>query len=370
MSFTITIVAMSFGSHQTNSPSLRLRRGKVGVFGAIISFLDLHACLRHVVGVSCPNAYPNLEILTRKSSTDIHGLRPGHAEFPKDTNSFTQLVNILTANNADHSRLRRLLSHGFSDKALREQESLILTYVHNLMSGLKHQAKASQGKADLGDWFTYTTFDVISDLSLGTSFDCLKNHDYHPWVSMIRDSIKGVAFNDITTRFPPLGSLLRLSVPKKLVQGRANHQSIAKEKIEQRLKTQTTRPDLVAYALRHRNDEKGSMTDEEIHDNMAFFIAAGSETTGTLITGAIWYLLTNQHCLKQANEEVRGRFNRVEDIKLKAITADLKYLQAVIDESFRLYPSALGAQPRMAPKGGDTVCGQWIPEGVSVPPLT
>ena len=42
---------------------------KVGVFGVIISFLDLHACLRHVVGVSCPNAYPNLEILTPKSST-------------------------------------------------------------------------------------------------------------------------------------------------------------------------------------------------------------------------------------------------------------------------------------------------------------
>ncbi|KAL8795325.1 MAG: hypothetical protein Q9195_002195 [Heterodermia aff. obscurata] len=297
---------------------------------------------------------------------DIYGLRSGHDEFPKDLTTFSGLVNLLTANNADHTRFRRLLSHGFSDKALREQESLIQTYVHNLISGLKHQAQASEGKANLGDWFNYTTFDVIADLSLGTSFDCLKNHDYHPWVSLIRDNIKAIALADVATRFPPLGNLLRLFVPKKLVQAREDHESISRGKVEQRLKTQTTRPDMVAYALRHRDDDKGGMTDEEIHQNMALFIGAGSESTGLLVTGAIWYLLTNPHCLEQANEEVRGRFNRIEDITLKAVTTDLKYLQAVIDETFRLYPPALSAQPRLAPKGGDTVCGDWIPEGTKV----
>ena len=311
-----------------------------------------------------------LSFIAPSAWKDIHGLRPGHDEFPKDLTAFTSLVSILTANDADHSRFRRLLSHGFSDKALREQETLILTYVHNLISGLKHQAKVSEGKANLSDWFNYTTFDIISDLSLGTSFDCLKNHDYHPWVSLIRDNIKGLLLVDVTACFPPLGSLLRYTVPKKLVQAKEDHERLSRGKVEHRLKTQTTRPDMVTYALRHRNDEKGGMTDEEIHNNMAFFIGAGSETTATLVTGAIWYLLTNPHCLQQANEEVRGRFSRIEDIKLKAVTADMKYLEAVIDETFRLYPPALAGQSRMAPKGGDTVCGYWIPEGVSAPPST
>ena len=311
-----------------------------------------------------------LSFIAPSAWQDIYGLRSGHDEFPKDSSVFTGLVNMLTANNADHSRFRRLLSHGFSDKALREQESLILTYVHNLMSGLKQQANASKGKANLGDWFNYTTFDVISDLSFGAPFDCLKNQDYHPWVSLVRDNTKAIALTDVAMRFPPFGSLLRLSVPKKLVQAREDHERMSREKVEQRLKIQTTRPDMVAYALRNRNDKKGSMTDEEIHRNMALFIGAGSETTGLLVSGAIWYMLTNPHCLKQANEEVRGRFHRVEDIKLKAITADLKYLQAVIDETFRIYPPATGAQPRMAPRGGDTVCGHWLPEGVGVPPFT
>ncbi|KAJ5662422.1 Cytochrome monooxygenase lcsI [Penicillium maclennaniae] len=39
--------------------------------------------------------------------------------------------SILNANDADHSRIRRLLSHAFSEKALRDQESLIQSYVDN-----------------------------------------------------------------------------------------------------------------------------------------------------------------------------------------------------------------------------------------------
>ena len=42
----------------------------VGVSEHSVRSLDLHACLRHVVGASCPNAYPDSEILTLKSATD------------------------------------------------------------------------------------------------------------------------------------------------------------------------------------------------------------------------------------------------------------------------------------------------------------
>ena len=38
-----------------------------------LPYLELHACLRHVVGASCPNACPNLEILTVKLSIALSG---------------------------------------------------------------------------------------------------------------------------------------------------------------------------------------------------------------------------------------------------------------------------------------------------------
>lgn len=299
---------------------------------------------------------------------DIYGLRPGHPEFPKDLSAFLGIEGILSANNADHRRYRRLLSHGFSEKALREQEPYIQNYYDNLISALKKQSQASDGKANLVHFFNWTTFDIISDLSFGESFDCVKNGRYHPWVGMVIDGIKATALFHVTTRFPPLSRLLQLCMPKKIVQGREDHLKLSSERVKQRLKTETTRPDFVTYAMRHQDDEKGGgMTVDELQHNMSNLIAAGSETTATHLAGAIWYLLANPHCLQQANEEVRGRFRRAEDINVKATIEGLPYLEAVINETFRIYPPALTSQARLGPKGGDTVSGHWVPEGVSIP---
>ena len=326
---------------------------------------ELHNYYRSEVVRISPD---ELSFIGPSAWNDIYGLRPGHPEFLKDLTAFPGIEGILLANDADHRRYRRLLGHGFSEKALREQEPYIQHYLDNLISGLKKQSQASNGKANLVDFFNWTAFDVISDLSFGESFDCLKNRSYHPWVNMIRDGMKAISLFHVTTRFPPLSRLLQLYVPKKVVQAREDHLNLSKERVNQRLKTETTRPDFVTYAMRHQDDEKGGgMTVDELQHNMATFIAAGSETTATHLVGAIWYLLANPHCLQQANEEVRGRFRRAEDIKVKAIVEDLPYLEAVINETFRMYPAAISSQPRLGPKGGDTVSGHWVPEGVSIP---
>lgn len=294
---------------------------------------------------------------------DIYGIRPGHAAFPKDLDAYSGVQSILTAEDADHSRYRRLLGHAFSDKALRKQEPLLQGYVDNLICGLKKQMK-TVGKANMVDWFNWTTFDIIVDLSFGESFDCLKDNTYHPWVAMLMSGIKTISLLHVITKFSPLGRLLRLYVPKKEAQVREDHMRLSKEKVEQRLEADTTRPDFVAYTLRH-NDEKGAMTKAEIWNNMSSIIGAGGDTTATLLSGVIWCLLSNRHCYDQVIKEIRGRFTRAEDIKLKSIIEGLPYFQAIIDETSRLYPPALAGQPRISPKEGDTVSGHWVPEGVS-----
>ena len=88
--------------------------------------------------------------------------------FQKDLTLFAGSDSIITANDADHARMRRLLGHAFSGKALREQEPLIQSYVHNLISGLhRHTQDRNKGKVDLADWYNWTTFDVVGDLSFG-----------------------------------------------------------------------------------------------------------------------------------------------------------------------------------------------------------
>jgi cytochrome P450 len=52
----------------------------------------------------------------------------------------------------------------------------------------------------------------------------------------------------------------------------------------------------------------------------------------------------------------------VDDITLEN-TEDLKYLKACMLESSRLYPSVIGALPRIVPHGGATICGRFVAEG-------
>jgi cytochrome P450 len=43
----------------------------------------------------------------------------------------------------------------------------------------------------------------------------------------------------------------------------------------------------------------------------------------------------------------------------------MPYLWSVIMEATRLYPAVPGGLPRVTPKGGEVIAGQFIPEGVS-----
>ncbi len=121
-----------------------------------------------------------LSFISPAAWKDMLGSRQGGINpFAKDKIVFGGIQNIVTANDADHSRIRRLLSHAFSDKALREQEPLIQGYIDSLVAGLK-KSMDSDGKADLSNWFNWMTFDIIGDLAFGEPFDCLKDATYQP----------------------------------------------------------------------------------------------------------------------------------------------------------------------------------------------
>lgn len=98
-------------------------------------------------------------------------------------------TTIVNSDKEEHQRLRRALSHGFSDASIRAQEPLIMKYVDKLISGLKDHCK--EGKPmNMEAWFNWTTFDVVGDLVFGLSFGCLDQFRYNPWVHSMLASIK------------------------------------------------------------------------------------------------------------------------------------------------------------------------------------
>lgn len=107
------------------------------------------------------------------------------------------------------------------------------------------------------------------------------------------------------------------------------------------------------------------MTRKEMEDTSSSIIIAGSETSATLVSGAIYYLLRNPVWLLKLQDEVRNGFSTDSQMTF-ATTSQLKILNAILNETFRVYPPAPVALPRITPRGGVVVAGSYIPGGVAV----
>lgn len=63
---------------------------------------------------------------------------------------------------ADHTRMRKLIAHAFSDTALLEQSSILTKYFDLLVERLKQQIDGPEkGRVNIVGWFNFITFDII-----------------------------------------------------------------------------------------------------------------------------------------------------------------------------------------------------------------
>ncbi|KAI9846981.1 MAG: hypothetical protein M1837_003337 [Sclerophora amabilis] len=324
---------------------------------------DLHDIYGDVVRIA-PDELSFTDPLAWK---DIYVHRQRHGNYSKDQAFYIPPVNgvhgLISAPDKDHSRMRRLVSHAFSEKALREMEPLIRSYVDLFIRNVREKVEASQGPVDLVRWYNWTTFDVIGDLTVGESFNCLKERDYHPWVSTIFEGIKGGVLLTASRRFPPIAKILGWFLPKSLMQKRLDHFRYTADRLARRLAMNVTRPDFVSYILRG-TEEKG-MSTAELQSNCSLFLIAGSETTATLLSGVTFYLLQNQRSLARLIEEIRDNFKTEAEMSSLEISK-LPYLRAVLEEGLRMYPPVPVGLPRKVPAGGDYVSGHWIPGNTTV----
>lgn len=277
--------------------------------------------------------------------------------------------SILSANDADHSRYRRLLSHAFSDRALRQQEPLLLRYIRSLIHRLRERASPSSDEiVDMVQWLNFTTFDIVGDLSLGESFGGLEQGRYHGWIAVIFTQFKLAALA-VSFRFFGLDKVLRAMLPKSAIEKRRQHANTANEKIHRRLDqgSDAGRNDFMTYVLRY-NDEKG-MSVLEIEATFRALVVAGSETTATALTGILGKLLQNPETFQTLATEIRQSFSDESEIRAEKVDK-IKYLDAVIEEGLRLCPPVALGMPRLVPEGITTVSSYPLPGGVCSYPST
>lgn len=123
-----------------------------------------------------------------------------------------------------------------------------------------------------------------------------------------------------------------------------------------------SKSNIFATVLAEGEKDEGGLTDAQVQVEAGNLIVAGSDTTAISQTFLTWAVLSQPALQKALEEEVNAVEGPLDDVTLEK----LPVLNAVIEESLRLYGAVPGSLPRVVPKGGATLGGYYIPEGVTV----
>ena len=199
---------------------------------------------------------PNtLYFTTSQTWRDIYGHRPGKRPLQHDPETYFNrnkgAADILRSNDADHSRIRKLLANAFSEQALRDQEPIITAYIDLLICKLLEQAQTKEphgGVVDIVKWFTLTTFDIVGDLSFSKSFGGLESGEYHFYVSNIFRSFQTAQYFIIARAYPLvyfLGEAILALFGTKFLALKVKHLEYTAQTVNKRLATQTDKKDFM-----------------------------------------------------------------------------------------------------------------------------
>ncbi|KAJ5809268.1 uncharacterized protein N7503_001486 [Penicillium pulvis] len=274
-------------------------------------------------------------------------------------------ANLIACSEPEHARLRKILAPGFSEQYAMEQEPFIQSYVDKLFERLDDRLQNEKiSTVDVIEWINYLAFDVIGDLTWGSSFGCLDGLTYHPWVQTV-GQFKVAIIVGALKFYPPIYSFLMAITPPSALQAVMDMWKLTEQNVRERVAGGASRPDLVGTMMASE-----SMTQEEMEVNSMMIVAAGSESITTVLTGVINHLLRSQDKLNTLVQILRTTFPSEQEITGSALKS-VPYLDAVLSEGMRLCPTIPDGMRRNVPVGGATIAGQVIPGGVvvSVPPF-
>ncbi|KAG8158285.1 hypothetical protein KVR01_012046 [Diaporthe batatas] len=312
-----------------------------------------------------------LSFVNGASWSDIYGSKPKHGGARRmEKEPFFYLgamapngeKNLGASSDDDHTRIRGVLSHAFSDKALNSQENVLRDHVTHMVHRIQQLGGAP---TDAVRWLHHCTYDIITNLSLGTSAGALDHDAWDPSAHLVFESVKeGIAAIEVL-RFLPFRSLLVRLLMQIFGTSRRQAFDTAVDKAGMRMATGNyERADFMSYILR-ANETSKELTAAEMTANVALLLDVGSETTASLLSGCLFYVTRDSTILNRLTSEIRNEFETAEQITLKRLTA-LPYLHAVLQEALRLYPPVAGATPRLTPASGAIIDGHVIPGKIIV----
>ncbi|MGH9200495.1 MAG: cytochrome P450, partial [Vicinamibacterales bacterium] len=262
-----------------------------------------------------------------------HVLVTNQRNYDKDTRSSAKIrgvigESLLTANGDDWLAQRRLMQPAFKPRSVAALAG-VMTDATTTMLGRWESHAATGGPLDIASEMMRVTYTIVGKALFGTD------------VSPDIDAVALAATRVMTHTYRQVEWLVNapawLPTPGNLAFRRAVTEldTLVYRIIDDRQLRLGT--DMVSLLLRGADeDQSGTMTRQELRNQVVSLLLAGHETTANALTWT-WYLLAKhpaaaRKVTEEATRVLEGRAPMVSDLER------LPWIAAVIHESMRLYP--------------------------------
>ncbi|KAF8354234.1 hypothetical protein PRIPAC_95857 [Pristionchus pacificus] len=257
-------------------------------------------------------------------------------------------TKITEARGHHWKRLRTFDSMAFTPKALRNT----FATVEDSATRVVDEMERKQGEVDMLEYFQEYTLDVICKIALGMRDVQMFNNEY---LDVCRDILSRPIRHPIfalSALFPALGDAIRAGlmalasrIPNKFFKLMSMmQQTIEKRKLE-RQKGDNERDFIDIFLdaeiddseVEERHNSEKKLSSNEIFFQCITFLLAGFDTTSNSLAYLTHFLSNHPDVQQKLIDEVDAFLAENETIEVDKL-ADLKYMDAVIKESLRLYP--------------------------------
>ncbi|KAA1242951.1 bifunctional cytochrome P450/NADPH--P450 reductase [Aquimarina sp. RZ0] len=236
-------------------------------------------------------------------------------------------------------KAHNILLPGFGSSAMKSYFPAMLEITNQLIKKWEQTAK-NESPLCVPEDMTRLTLDVIGLCGFDYRFNSFKRENPHPFINHMNVCLEEIS-----------ASIYRLPIINKLnfsAKKRLRGSIIALNKIVDNVITKRKsnrdkeqKSDFLSLMLKGKDKLTGEkLSDENIRYQIITLLIAGHETTGGLLSFALYYILKNPEVLRKAVKEVNSVLGTDPSINPKyEDIIKLKYLNQILKETLRLQPT-------------------------------
>lgn len=264
---------------------------------------------------------------------------------------------LLSSEGEHWSRHRSIIQTAFHRDRLTEYTQVTARSTDRLLRRWR-QRNALDGSVNVAQHMVQLARQISSEILLGT--DIIRESDQLNGALDVMIGALGGRLHRPVATFLATNSVILPSV-RRALQARVLLRTVLLEQLATRRRGRNRKFDILQLLVDSLDDADGMESNDEVLDELVTLLIAGSDTIANALSWTLYLLSLRPDASAKIAEEAS---NLNADISSATPIDGLRYTQAVVQESMRLYPPAVGFGRRSI--RDDTVWNFHIPAGSSV----